>query len=767
MFGLFSKSITTIKNTIFGSHNRVFNIHNAKDCIAFHPQVDWNIRPQNDSFSVKLEWRTRLTELIGRSAEMQALQSWADSDAALSFKIIEAPGGTGKTRIAAEFAQALAQGAKWSAGFANLADFESAQRLGWQGNWCIVVDYPEHSPDKLAQFIRVAKEGLKGQGNDKLRILLLCRHADSLPSKLQDAGAKSYLSATMPLVELATIDNFALITAALAKLGAHKPTPATITQAEFEAWQSQAALHKTALFVLALALHLDTNPAQQLRLLPAKDLLFALVSRETSRWRKAEQGAGAPAGSLANVIGMATLLGGLPVGEVNRSFARAYGWPEQSAAKVLQALQEVWPLGNETPPSFAPISPDLLAAAFLWKWQSDITKSGLTQDAELIAALACQRAADMPALLQRWHMQAYDQTMRLMLGQASEAMSLAALLESAAVSNPVFFQHLKSAFQQRSTWTALFQLASLTSKPTAKAGHASSYAARASELNNYSVDLSGSGDREGALRAALEAVEIRRRLAKANSKAHEPDLAGSVNNLANRLSETGDREGALRAALEAMEIYSRLAKANAAAYEPDLAMSMSNLASRLSETGDRAGALRSALEAVEICRRLAKANAAAYEPDLAMSVSNLANFLSETGDREGALRAALEAVEIRRRLARDNVAAYEPDLAASVNNLANSLSKTGDREGALQAAQEAVEIYGRLANANAAAYQPNLAISLCVLAIALAATGEVVEAKRVCSESVEIYERLALQHPQAFAGQLAGSRRLLKELQDS
>ena len=76
----------------------------------------------------------------------------------------------------------------------------------------------------------------------------------------------------------------------------------------------------------------------------------------------------------------------------------------------------------------------------------------------------------------------------------------------------------------------------------------------------------------------------------------DPDY--SVNIPANRLSETGDDAGALQAAREAVEIRRRLAKANPAAHEPDLAMSISNLAIFLSQAGDRSGAMALCKEAL-------------------------------------------------------------------------------------------------------------------------------------------------------------------------
>ena len=90
-------------------------------------------------------------------------------------------------------------------------------------------------------------------------------------------------------------------------------------------------------------------------------------------------------------------------------------------------------------------------------------------------------------------------------------------------------------------------------------------------LNNLANRLSELGRREEALKAAEEAVQIRRALAAARPEAFTPDLAMSLNNLANRLSELGRREEALKAAEEAADLYRALAAARPEAFTPDLA----------------------------------------------------------------------------------------------------------------------------------------------------------------------------------------------------
>lgn len=716
MFAFFRKKVSTVDNSIdvSGDNNHILNIFNTdSSSFGFIPQIDWNTTPQaGGGFAAQLEWRTRLTPIIGRDTEQKALFDWANNAPQLSFKIVEAPGGTGKTRLAAEVAQTLSETKDWSAGFVQLLDFEKAQRLQWQGNWLIVIDYPEHAPDRLEALFRIAKAGISQTSAHKLRVLLLCRSQDGIGEKLSASGVKGYLSSDLKLKELPTQDNFELLTKALAKLMPQKAMSADKTA--FENWQHQSALHQTALFVLALALHLSTSPAVNQQFLPGKDLLFALVQREKQRWRKAEEGSGLPEGTLADVIAIATLFNGLPAADVNTVLSHHYSWSRTDANKVLTALAEVWHADNSNATVYPALAPDLLAAVFLWDWQKQTNKRGNFQDMAVVAKLTEARKFETTSLLQRWHMQAYDQTVRLRLGRPTDVGALSSLLEHIAELKNSFSNQLESSFSSSNTWHALAALAAFCTKPAPLDVEVdlSDLFEHSRQLLNYAVDLRNLGDRSGALVAARDAVAIRRLLVEANPTAFEPNLAASVNNLAGFLSEMGDSPGALLAAQEAVTIRRRLAATNPAVFEPDLAGSVNNLANRLSETGDRVGALQAAQEAVTIYRRLAATNPAAVEPYLATSVNNLANSLSETGDHAGALLAAKEAVTIRRRLAAANPAAFEPDLAMSVSNLANRLNETSDHPGALLAAQEALKLHESANKRHVGIFESEISMSI-------------------------------------------------------
>ena len=91
----------------------------------------WNPEPQvGGGVAALLEWRTRLAPLIGREAELASLTTWLNDAAPLSFMVLHADGGSGKTRLAAEFAE-LCKG--WQHGWVDLQDFTQADAMVWQG----------------------------------------------------------------------------------------------------------------------------------------------------------------------------------------------------------------------------------------------------------------------------------------------------------------------------------------------------------------------------------------------------------------------------------------------------------------------------------------------------------------------------------------------------------------------------------------------------------------------------------------------------------
>jgi tetratricopeptide (TPR) repeat protein len=145
------------------------------------------------------------------------------------------------------------------------------------------------------------------------------------------------------------------------------------------------------------------------------------------------------------------------------------------------------------------------------------------------------------------------------------------------------------------------------------------------------------GEREAALKSALEAVSIYRELVGRNRDAFLPDLASSLNNLGNMQSQLGEREAALKSALEAVSIYRELVGRNRDAFLPDLAMSCGARGRVLDRLGRFAEASDSYAEGIALL--LPPLKTKPFPPLIRLAVSLVRHYF------EAVEKAAIEANE--------------------------------------------------------------------------------------------------------------------------
>jgi tetratricopeptide (TPR) repeat protein len=158
---------------------------------------------------------------------------------------------------------------------------------------------------------------------------------------------------------------------------------------------------------------------------------------------------------------------------------------------------------------------------------------------------------------------------------------------------------------------------------------------------------------------------------------------------------------------------------------------------------------------------------AANAHGLTEATRKLGHLLSASGRHEEALGLAHEAIDSARQQAASNPAAFEPDLAETLvssilvrsANMASRIEETITAQAA--ASEEAVTLYRRLAEANPTAFVPALAQALNHLGIAQQARRRFSEALACFQESSEIYRALATERPQEHQGLLAVSMSLL------
>ena len=169
-----------------------------------------------------LRWDQGLTPTLrGRDRELQAILDWADDGRKnVSARLISGPGGAGKTRLAAEAAQAL-RNRSWSAGFLPRSA-KSGQIIQADGaGLLLIIDYPEERMEVIDDLFRHVVE--IDAAPLPIRFLLVSRrsfddwrrHTDLLGGRfgrqeLASPGPMEAAEALQLLVEAA--DNFAGIT---------------------------------------------------------------------------------------------------------------------------------------------------------------------------------------------------------------------------------------------------------------------------------------------------------------------------------------------------------------------------------------------------------------------------------------------------------------------------------------------------------------------------------------------------------------------------
>ena len=719
------------------------HIHTGGPAEAREPFLPWRDLPDDpDAVFALLSWHARLAPLTGRERDRETLLQWARQGHNARIRLLSGPGGVGKSRLAAEVADAL-RAVGWPAGFIRPNDpiVVPLRRAGL----FLVVDYPEEHPDEVRTLLReVASREL---GDVPVRLLVLSREGgDRWFDLVESAHAGELMDAQeVRLSGLAAAEPERLFSGALCRLAEHYPRaiPAVPSDA-VRSWVGlNPGLHGLPLLLTAAAIHMFLNPDAALGFSGAS-VIQALTDREWARLANTGRAAGLPdRRSAGRAVALASVPGSLDASALRRLAEPTLEMGLPPPDRVIDAINTVpwWHEGRVPAPQ-----PDIMAAGLLLKILSE--RSGKAPE-WLWAVIEGAIAAPLIDRLGRLTFDAMIVT--------GSALGLTRYLRKIIADDPSRASKLEFISDEDNLPFGLASFAADIIR--ARLVAVSDEATRANHLNNLPARLSGAGDGDGALAVIREAVGAYRRLAQDNPARFAPALASSLNNLSLRLADAGDGAGALALAAirEAADSYRRLAQDNPARFAPGLGTSLNNLSLRLSDAGDGAGALAAIREAVEIRHRLAQDNPARFAPDFATSLNNLSNKLSDAGDDAGALAAIREEVEIDRRLAQDNPARFAPGLAESLNNLSVCTADAGDGAGALVAIREAADTYRRLARDNPARFVPDLASSLNNLSNSLNDAGDGAGALEAIREAVKIRRRLAQDNPARFAPDLATS----------
>lgn len=793
--------------------------------------------------------------LVGRETMLAELRAWLEEESDVSVRTLIARAGTGKTRLAVELCKAIDGAAKpgatgWVAGFVRPSDLAAfveglaTRSFDWQRPTLLVFDYAAAVHRELARwFDRLASETFAG----RLRLLLLDREApegfgwwhdltrptDNRRDTRRDLFVDPDRPQHLPDLEQGE-ERRALFEAALAaatrmiadKAPGHS-LPAPSADPAFDAALESPRFGNPLNLAMAGLIAAERGPVAALAL-RRLDAARHFARHELGRMERIARGEGIAPLAMEHALGFNGLAGGLPLASLREDLAaelEAARLPAASAALADVLMQELpspgSPSGEASEPRLGTIQPDLIgegviveallvgpadralraaviveraysrtgtsAAEALMRLiqdyghaledpqasaaERDIARIVLSLLSALAGAIPDGEIGSLETLISAipeyttvLREVAAEQTRRLSDYWQSVAGSLDANdedVETFARARAALWANNLSVrvgyLGQRELALTAAQDAVDIYRGLAAAAPASFTFRLAGALNNLSVRLAELGKIEDGLVAAEEGLDLFRALAVAHPEEFTRDVAGALNNLANCLSDLGQREAALAAAQEAVAIRRSLATDSTDILRADFAMSLSNLATRLHAVGQHDEALAAAREAVDLRRSLAAARPDSFTPDLALSLNNLVGFFSAVGQREAAVAAAQEAVALRRMLAATRPQAFAPVLATSLSNLAAGLSELGQREAALAAAQESVALRRSLAKDHPDAFMPDLSMSLHNLAAFLSNLGQHEAALIAAQEAVDIRRALAAARPDAFTAYLAGS----------
>jgi Tetratricopeptide repeat len=738
----------------------------------------------------------------GRSELLEELGDWCRGEAGLEVALVHSPGGTGKTRLAAELCRRAQIGGA-VAGF--LEHDATADQLAGLGELTtpllVVID---EAPGRIDDIANVLVGLARAQGGVPLRVVLLARHAgewwDSLlPQRLDDPDARWASSTVVPHV-LGSVDDTvgarerafdAAAAAFAARIGrdvSQMPRPDFAQQ-----------LFEQILFVHLAALSaLEGKPETLTERIVRPDLLNVALVRESSYWADTANAIGLELGPvpLQRAVALATLTVADDEEEAARALTAvpdlADASQEPLRLEVARWLRELYPAPAAQPthtegadPWFRPLTPVPLGEALIAQTiqsapnlpnrvldaatptQAKRALTVLTQTASAFASANDSSHAAVEAALLRalvTHLAAHWQVALEVVQEIGDPLGQLVASALGLIDDDELGAAVASALPVRTV--ALREVAVVATRQAIRRCYEQPESAeRLADLHSaLARRLYEVGDHNAAQEEGEKSVAVARKLAEQQPAAFRPLLAQMLLNHAATLRSAEKVQEALAAAMDAREISDQLVQdalaADREAGEISCQLGMEdsahfrirasaslNLSVVLGIVGLRQESLRELDFAIGTYRILSDVDPEWARPLLAGALLNRAAALQDLGLSPDALVAANEAVDIYRPLADERPDAFAPELAMALSNQSNALGELRRDKEALEAIDESVRILRRLAAGRPAAFNPELSNCLSGLARRLDALGERDRALKTMDEAVRTRRGLADSNP--------------------
>lgn len=533
--------------------------------------------------------------LLGRDSELASLQAWLDDPRPVLARGLTGPAGSGKTRLGIELSERAPQG--WATGFLDgddLAAFVAAERTArWQPQTrlLVVIDYAARRARTLNAWLHGLARRPESE-RPRLRLLLLERHGSASEgwwSELRrlEGSDEALLDLLDPLepVPLAPLTGLELRRTLLAGSMAEgcrlhgRPLlapPAPGTDPAFDRRLAGQPAAAEPLYLMMAGLHAARHGLGTLLALGRLDLALELACWERDRLTTLARSRGVPERMLLHLVACVTLQRGLPRRQRRALIERegeALRWRDMANYEPLaDVLIDALP-PTEDGTTLRGIEPDLIGET--------LCLLVLTIDDEL----------DARAMIDRCRERALVGTaQQLILTVQDFARPATELTHAAARPSRRPEAALLSGWLGKAN-PALAWLDHLVTG-TADLGRLMGIA---DQMPPYTVLL-----REQAASLFQRIVDLLRSITIASQEESPRSLlAAALNNLAARLSELGQRETAVTAAQEAVDLNRELAADRPEVFQSNLAMALNNLGTFFSELGQSEAALTAVQKAVD------------------------------------------------------------------------------------------------------------------------------------------------------------------------
>ena len=732
-----------------------------------------------------LATRHQIVPFEGRSEELGRLSVWRDSTEHLSVHLVEAAGGEGKSRLAAQFATTSADLA-WTVAEVRHRNDPTSAAIGDQHvdvsdrGLILVVDYAERWP--VDHLIGLLTQHQTATIDRPIRVLLLARSRAGwwslLAHQLVKLGITSIESVHLPTLAQTPDEQLHLYQAAWTAFAAALDLQLTAPPIPNDLpGGGVLALHMRALVDLDASLSGRECDAGS----DGIGVSAYLLAREKEYWDVASKEAGGPLRTrplaMASTVYTATLIGGCvshELGVVAVTRARIAEVSTEPAAQVLSDHSVIYP-PSEAGAVLEPLRPDRLGEDFV----ALVTPGAATLSPEetlpSLTAVAEQlvngdeehtpwEGSVVTVLVEaasRWQHVAVSTLYPLLLRRPSLALTaggsvLARLAEQDHEGIVGVLEGIERELPRSRDTSLDAGIAVLAQRVTERRlGETEDPAERANLYFELAFRLGNAGSLEEALAAIHEAVAMYEGLTSSRG-AHDRDLAVALDRLGAYEGELGDWAAAVAAGRKSVAVHRRLVLAEGPDCEAELAGALDNLSLWIAATGTPQEALGFSQEAVSTYRRVIDRDPARIV-GMAGALANLGIHFAEAGERAKGLSATEEAVGLYEKLASISPGEFRPKLAAALHNLDADLSAVGRSHEGMRHIQRATEVRRALANELPTAFEPDLVASLLSLSRKFSELEAPERALGTSSEAVEICRRLVQRHQARFEPELGKS----------